>query len=200
MWSKDMVPFYEALAWIIFWGVLIFKFRNSFLKIIDAIIKRIESGSKVIVGPMTLGEPPKTLSEEGPDSVVISDKGKEPTLPVETTTKTINQKYDELKKGYFLLHAAEVIKARTIPNSGRYKVRLWIESYEDKKLDEIVKVTYKLWDDFERPVITTASKETNFDLWLNLYGEFPVLAYVERKNSPPIWIERYIELPGRPPD
>jgi hypothetical protein len=37
-------------------------------------------------------------------------------------------------------------------------------------------------------------------LWLNVYGEFPVLAYVERKAKPGVWLTRYLDLPGRPPD
>jgi len=66
--------------------------------------------------------------------------------------------------------------------------------------EQLIRVTYRISHDARPPIISTTSTETNFDLWLNVYGEFPALAYVERKNKPGVWLTRYLDLPGRPPD
>ena len=70
----------------------------------------------------------------------------------------------------------------------------------DKPLNEISRVTYRVWDDARLPIISTTSRRTNFELWLSLYGEFPVLAYIERNGKAGVWVTRYVDLPGRPPD
>ncbi|ACE85032.1 pYEATS domain-containing protein [Cellvibrio japonicus] len=114
---------------------------------------------------------------------------------------SLNESYTGLVSfGYALLHHAEVIQARTSPRSGRYRVRVWLESIEHRSLSDIESVTYHVWDDFNQSVISTADASSNFDLWLSIYGEFPVLALVKTKEGQTYELQRYIDLPGRPPD
>jgi hypothetical protein len=62
-------------------------------------------------------------------------------------------------------------------------------------------VTYRLYDDFKpRTVVATEAREREFELWLNVYGEFTIIAYAERENGEGLWLTRYLDLPGRPPD
>lgn len=200
MLSKEMVPFYESLVWIIFWCTIIILFRKSFLSIIEALKKRIVAGASFSLGPVSIGEPPHQLNEEGPNAVLVSDKGELPTLPAKNLSEQLNEKYNAYKTQYFVLHASEIVTKRTVPRSGRYRVRIWLESYTDERLDKIEKVTYRLWDDFFHPIISTKSSKSNFDVWLSVYGEFPVLVLIETKDGDPIWLSSYLDLPGRPPD
>jgi hypothetical protein len=106
-----------------------------------------------------------------------------------------------LDDGFCLLHEAEVVKERGArPKSGLYRARVWVEPIEDRRLSDIVSVTYRLWGSAEPNVHTTESRTTNFDLWLNTYGEFPVLASLRFKDGHSTVLQRYIDLPGRPPD
>jgi hypothetical protein len=169
--------------------------------IVEAVVTRIQRGSSVTVGPVSIGEPPKEIREGSAGGVAVSDPKSATTLAKDLSESQIDEEYRKLmEQGYFLVHATEVVRERTIPGSGRYRVRVWVESYYDKPLDDIVRVTYRVWDDFKRPIISTASRETNFDLWLSIYGEFPVLAFIERRDKPSVLVGRYIDLPGRPPD
>lgn len=103
--------------------------------------------------------------------------------------------------GFVLLHQSETLRARTIPRSGLFKVRVWVESMNgDNNLDEIELVTYHVWEDFPKSVIASSDSNSSFDLWLKIYGEFPVLAIVEKKNGESFQLMRHIDLPGRPTD
>ena len=103
--------------------------------------------------------------------------------------------------GFTLLHQAEILSPRTTPKSGLYKVRVWVEPIDqDNDFDEIESVTYHVWEDFPQSVIASSDQKSSFDLWLKIYGEFPVLAIVRKKNGDTFQLMRHIDLPGRPPD
>jgi hypothetical protein len=61
-------------------------------------------------------------------------------------------------------------------------------------------VTYHVWNDFNPSVLSTTNQASNFDLSLSVYGEFPVLALVTTKGGETYELQRFIDLPGRPPD
>lgn len=115
---------------------------------------------------------------------------------------SIESRYKTLvTNGFVLLHQAETLQNRTSPRSGRYRVRVWIESIEpSRSLSDIESVTYHVWHDFRNPVLPTSDARSNFDLWLSIYGEFPVLALIRLRSGGEIEAHRYIDLPGRPPD
>lgn len=116
--------------------------------------------------------------------------------------ETIEAKYKQLvAAGFALLHQSEVLQERKSPMSGRYRVRVWIEATnQNRSIDEIESVTYHVWHDFRNPVLSTSNAKSNFDLWLNIYGEFPVLVSVKLRSGDEVVAHRYIDLPGRPPD
>ena len=114
----------------------------------------------------------------------------------------INKSYGKLvRAGPCIIHQAETLQPRSSPGSGRYRVRAWIESFDEASvLKEIESVTYRVWDDFRNNTLTTTDLSSNFDLWLNVYGEFPILAFVKMRDGSLIELQRYLDLPGRPPD
>lgn len=99
-----------------------------------------------------------------------------------------------------LLHATEILRERTKPGSGRYRIRVWIEAIVGESIDEVESVTYRVWADFNKKTFTSKSKESQFDLWMNVYGEFPVMALVRFANGKSVVLQRYLDIPGRPPD
>jgi hypothetical protein len=121
---------------------------------------------------------------------------------VESDVSILNAKYDRMVDfGFILLHQSETLRSRTIPRSGLFKVRVWIEPLDSRNnLGEIESVTYRVWEDFPQPVIASSDQKSSFDLWLKIYGEFPVLAVVRKKNGETFQLMRHIDLPGRPKD
>jgi hypothetical protein len=199
--SKEFAQFYTALVWIIFWAVLLIVWRTRMSSAIEAVIKRIQTGSAVSVGIVKLEGAPKEIREGPAGSVAVSDPSHPKAIPEGMSVASIDEEYKRLiDEQYFLLHAAEVVRERTSPRSGLYRVRVWVESYHDKPLNDITKVTYRVWGDAKPPIISTTYQEKDFELWMSMYGEFPVLAYIERKGKPGVWVTRYLDLPGRPPD
>lgn len=136
----------------------------------------------------------------GTTGVATSDR--EGTQADSSITSSIEASYKEFVSfGYVLVHQAEMLQPRTSPKSGRYRVRVWVESIErDRPISDVASVTYHVWHDFPQPVLSTSDQASNFDLWLSIYGEFPVLAVVTTKGGKTHELQRFIDLPGRPPD
>ncbi len=136
----------------------------------------------------------------GANGVATSDASGKKTDSL--IASSIESSYKKLISfGYVLIHQAEVVQARTSPKSGRYRIRVWIESIDQRKpISDIASVTYHVWPDFNSPVLSTSDQASNFDLWLSVYGEFPVLALVTTKSGETYELQRFIDLPGRPPD
>ena len=120
----------------------------------------------------------------------------------EQEVTSIENAYKRLESfGFVLLHHAEVISPRQAAGTGRYKVRVWVESIERRRaISDIASVTYHVWHDFKPPVLWTSNEKSQFDLWLSIYGEFPVLAIVTTHDGHKFELQRFIDLPGRPPD
>lgn len=126
----------------------------------------------------------------------------EKTLVAETDLSTLRTEYERMVDfGFILLHQSETLRARTTPRSGLFKVRVWIEPLDsDNSLAEIESVTYHVWNDFPESVIASSNQQSSFDLWLKIYGEFPVMAVVKKKCGETLQLIRHIDLPGRPMD
>lgn len=113
----------------------------------------------------------------------------------------LNLTGQEARPDPYRTHQAEVVQKRTSPMSGRFRVRVWVESIERQRpISDIASITYHVWNDFNPAVISTSDQASNFDLWLSVYGEFPVLALVRTKSGETYELQRFVDLPGRPPD
>ena len=198
--AKDWGPTLQACIWPLVVLIALVIFRKYVSDIADALIIRIKSGSPLVFGPVSIGEAPKEIKGGGTGLVAVSDPNKAEFL-ASSKMPDFDAEYKRLDdQDYVLLHASQVIRQRTTPKSGLYRVRVWVEASDDWRLDNIERVTFHVWRDFRQPIISTTSKESSFDLWLNVYGEFSVLARIELKDKSVVTISRYLDLPGRPPD
>lgn len=195
--GKDFVPLYETVAWMLFSGILLFLARGRVGRLMDALVRRVQLGGKLQVGGFLLGEPPASLMS---GAVGASITGGETSSEKDLEGRLDRRDYpSELSDALYLIHASEVITPRTTPGSGRYRVRIWVEGFPYAEVGSVESVTYRLYDDFPQRILTTTARDRNFELWLNVYGEFTVVAYAKRKNGG-VFLFRYLDLPGRPPD
>jgi hypothetical protein len=199
--SKDFVPLYQTLIWIIFAGLLIVVFWGKLNQVLHGLVRRIEAGATLKIGILDIGAPPSSLKNDKIGAATTEGKSGE-AAPQDVETLLRTKAYPQcILETHYLVHAAEIVVPRTTPRSGRYRVRAWVEASPPSLIDEIKSVTYRLYDNFPNQVITTTACEKNFELWLTAYGEFTLVAYIQRKNNrAPIWLSRYLDLPGRPPD
>ena len=109
----------------------------------------------------------------------------------------------------FLMHSAVMTSPRTGPKTGRYACRVWIEFdkvYGGFGPQDVKRVTYRLDSSFNTPnwpggqIISTEASNSGFEAWLSLYGEFTILAAVEKVDGTVVWLARFLDLPGRPAD
>lgn len=205
LFDPGWVPFWVTIIWIGFWiFVILFIKRNFHHQIgglFTAFVTRIQDGSPIKIGSFVeLDGPPalktqqvNTATSEGVEGVTIPKNVNETVLNYQKNSTGISEEV-------YLIHISEVIVPKTPEKSGRYRVKVWLEAYSEADFNECIRVTYRLHQSFKRQVIATESQNNQFELWLNIWGEFTIIAYVERKGKEPLWLTRYLDLPGRPPE
>jgi hypothetical protein len=95
---------------------------------------------------------------------------------------------------------AQIVRPPTGTIAGLFRVRVTVEADDEKLLEKIDRVIYRLHPTFKNRIIATEARDKEFELWLNVYGEFTIVAKVERKGEDAVWLTRYLDLPGRPKD
>ena len=190
----------QTLTWAALVVGLIYAYRGRAGIILDALIQRIEAGSALAIGPVNIGSPPPAI-RQGSTREATSEGSEGVQTKEEVEQALLQRTYPEgLSEDVYLVHNAQVITPRTAGRAGHYRVRVTVEADDDALLDDITRVTYRLHDTFPRKVIATEARQSDFELWLNVYGEFTMVAHAERQEKPALWLTRYLDLPGRPPD
>ncbi len=199
----DWIPLFQTLIEtglpLIFLVILVVVFRKRMERIADALVERIIAGAPIKVGSVDIGAIPEALRSG--ESKTATSEGAQGSGTSEDIKKKLQARdYPPiLTDEIYLVHVAQETQRYTGPRTGRWSVRAYIEAYEDEALlDEITRVTYRLHDSFTNKVIATEARDKAFELWVDIYGEFNLVAYVERKNKPALWLTRYLDLPGRP--
>ncbi|WP_119301021.1 pYEATS domain-containing protein [Dongia deserti] len=173
------------------------------VKYVDMLIQR---GTKFTVGPVSIEVPAgiasdtvKSTTKEGVSGGKLSE-----VRPELIASLKREDNPDQSATYPYLLHSAVMQVPRTSPKSGRYSVRVWVEF--DKNFgfgaESVKHVIYRLdnsWAE-ENRLISTAAAESQFELWISVYGEFTILAALEKTDGSVVWLSRYLDLPGRPPD
>jgi len=188
-----------SLLWFVFAIAMVLLFWRTLRDVLLALATRIQAGAELVVGPVSIGPPPAGLGAKTDKGATAEGVGGlAPAGDVEERLR--ERRYPpEISDELYLLHVSQVMRPYTGAGTGLWRVRAFVEAYEDQSLlDEIERVTYRLHDTFVKKVVATEAREKAFELWINIYGEFNLIAYVERNGKPPLWLTRYIDLPGRP--
>lgn len=201
---KDWIPLFQTIIEsalpLLFITILVIILWKKLHFIIDSLVVRIQKGAPVKLGSLLdVGAAPKGL-QSGKVSTATSEGTEGSGTPEKVKEGLLQHKYPpEINEDLYLVHAVKETRPYTGPGTGRWMVRVYVEAYEEEKqLDEIIRVTYRLHDTFMKKVIATEDRDKAFELWINIYGEFNLIAYVERKDKPSFWLTRYLDLPGRP--
>src|SRR5438105_4275808 len=115
--SKDFVPLYQTVAWMIFTLVLIIVLWRKIGLLFRVLLRRLEQGAKLEFWHLTLGEPPANLqSGKVGAATTEGEAGKKVSQDTEALLK--NKQYPAgIVDNVYLIHAAEVLTPRTKPNS-----------------------------------------------------------------------------------
>jgi hypothetical protein len=201
---KDWIPLFQTIIEsalpLIFLMVVVILFWRKLHLVIEALVVRIQKGAPVKLGSLLdVGTAPKGV-RSGRVRTATSEGAEGSGTPEEIKNGLLKHEYSpEISEELYLVHSVQETRPYSGPGTGLWLVRAYLEAYEDEKqLDEIVRVTYRLHETFSERVITTEARDKAFELWMNIYGEFNLIAYVERKNKPAFWLTRYLDLPGRP--
>lgn len=100
----------------------------------------------------------------------------------------------------YLTHVAETLRMRTAGAYGLYRIRAKVEADTDDILSEVESVTWRLHETYSPREATTTARGDGFALWINSYGEFVIGAHLLMRDGSKLWLDRYLDLPGRPPD
>ncbi len=189
-----LVPLLQTILWIAFWVFVTVLIRTS--RLFTVLVKRIEAGSPLRAGYFELGAPPalmnpsvEAVTAEGVDGIPVSPSATEAVVDYQKHSTAIAE-------AVYLVHAAREISSRTAAAPGRYWVKVWLDAYTDTEFNACTRVTYRLHESFKHPIVATEAKEKHFEVWMEICEEFTVVAYVEREAKEPLWLTRFIDLPG----
>jgi hypothetical protein len=197
--TPSWVSIVPSILWFLFAVGMVGIFWRRVRVVLDAVATRIQAGAPVEVGLFSLGVPPPGLGVGGPKTATA--EGAQGTdAPIDVEEMLLQRRYPEIvSEDIYLVHLSQVLQPYRGPKTGLWRVRAYVEAYKDESLlDEITRVSYRLHDSFNKNVISTESRENSFELWMNTYGEINLIAYVERKDKPPLWLTRYVDFPERP--
>lgn len=202
---KDWIPLFqtiiESVLPLVLVIILLIIFGKKVSLIANALVVRINQGAPVKFGSvLDVGAAPDVIQSGKADAAATSEGTRGSTIPTDIKEILQEKEYPpEINEEIYLVHVAQVIKPYTGPRTGIWSVRAYVEAYTDEKnLDNIESVTYRLHDTFTEKVVATKARNKAFEIWFNVYGEFNLVAYVKLKDESHLWITRYIDLPGRP--
>ena len=190
------IPFLQSLVWPVFIGLLLFFFRGWFRELLDAIRKRVETGSEMSVGPggFTLGSAPKLeepKAENNPTPQLVERF-------VEESRKTAPQREAtlDMSKYFQLVHSAK-LNPGSIDRQGRpfYTIQVRLEADSPDLMQRVLKVVYHLHPTFPNPDREVSDRNSSFELLTAGWGQFNLSADVYfDDNSQPLRLFRYINF------
>jgi hypothetical protein len=190
------IPFLQSLVWPVFIGLLLFFFRGWFRELLDAIRKRVETGSEMSVGPggFTLGSAPKLEEpkvENNPTPQLVERF-------VEESRKTAPQREAtlDMSKYFQLVHSAK-LNPGSIDRQGRpfYTIQVRLEADSPDLMQRVLKVVYHLHPTFPNPDREVSDRQSGFELLTAGWGQFNLSADVYfDDNSQPLRLFRYINF------
>jgi hypothetical protein len=202
--GASWVPFWQTIVWLIFWVFIIQYINKNFSQqissLFNAFITRIQDGSALKLGNFVELDVPTAIKTQQV-STATAEGVSGIKIPEDINEKVLNYQKNStgISESIYLIHLAEVIVSRTPEKPGLYRVKIWLEAYFEDDFNDCTRVIYRLHNTFKKQIIATESPQNQFELWLNIWGEFTVIAYVERKDKEALWLTRYLDLPGRPP-
>ncbi len=190
------IPFLQSLIWPVFIGLLLLFFRGWFRELLDAIKKRVESGSEMSVGPsgFTLGSAPKLeepKSETAPPPQMLERF-------VEESKKVAPQREValDMSKVFQLVHSA-TYNPESSKRQGRpfYTIQVRLEADSPELMQRVSKVVYHLHPTFPNPDREITDRESSFELTTAGWGQFNLSADVYfDDNLQPLRLFRYINF------
>lgn len=196
---SSFISILPSVLWFLFAVGMVVLFWRTLRDVLLAVANRVQAGAALQMGPLSIGPPPPSLGSQAAESATAEGRNGI-GAPQDIEETLLRRRYPaDITDELYLIHQSAVIRPYTGAETGLWRVRIFVEAYDDQSfLDDIKRVTYRLHDTFAKKVVATEAAAKSFELWLNIYGEFNVVAYVERKSKPPLWLTRYIDLPGRP--
>ena len=196
-------PLFALIVFIVLWRG---GRQGRLAKMVQEILQLFPQGAKVTLGLVSFEVPAdirkdtvRATTQEGETGASLAD------VPQDILERLQADDLNGPIGTYpYLCHSAVEQRPRTTPRSGRYSVRTWVEFDPKAPWDtkEVKRVLYRLhesWAPGDR-VIATEAAASDFELWLSIYGEFTLIAVVEKTDGELVWLSRYLDLPGRPPD
>lgn len=190
------IPLLQSLVWPLFIGLLILFFRGWFRELLDAIKKRVESGSEVSVGPggFTLGSAPKM--DDPKDAPAPSSALVERFVEEARKMPPQSEAMLDMSKYFQLVHSASYSPGYSKQQGQAfYTIKVRLEADSAELLQRVRKVVYHLHPTFPHPDREVANRENNFELQLTAWGQFNLSADVYFDDqTQPLRLFRYLNL------
>lgn len=201
---KEVFSLIETLVWPAFILLILYRGRQSILKILEAIRTRIEAGdpfeagtSGVKLGPSASRAAPAEADAESSTVAAAA----EPSAPEETPSERGDGEAAETSvdspenPGIYLVHKARRDKSLDLGEYEYYRLRVFLEVEEEELLERVSHVIYHLHPSFTAPDRIIRDPDTQFELRTAAWGQFLLTADVHLKGEDqPLKLDRYLNF------
>lgn len=193
-WLSLLQTALVSLTWPTLLAIILLRYRVVLIGLFDAIRVRIERGDTIEAGPRGIKLESRGAADPLHPSLVVGEVGenlKGRPLTKDRPQSPVPKKGNgENDLGIYLVHTARRSRDPKFP----FRVRVFLEgrSEDNIELNQVHKVVYHHWSLSEQdPVIT--DRKTNFELPLQVWGEFNIAADVYLQGKPePLKLQRYL--------
>ncbi len=179
------IPLFQTLVWPVFLAVLVWCFRRQFVSCVEAIRKRIETGSSLKAGPIEIGEDLHGLHYALPREDAASPQPSGPDDWVDERNGIYKR-----NSGLFLTH----ILAPSEKPGQKYDIFIYLIRHKTVDFSDVQKAEFFFGHMWGNEVFTEEPKDGKLGISTSAYGPFLCTCRVYLKSGEIIHLHRYIDF------
>ncbi len=179
------VPLFQTVVWPVFLGVLLWCFRRQFGLCVEAIQKRIETGSSLKAGPVEIGEDLRDLDYASPQA----------KLPASQQPEMSD--WDDERKGIYKSNSGIFLTHILTPSKRpgqKYDIFIYLIRHKTTDFSDVQKTEFFLGHMWGSKVFTEEPKNGKIGVSTSAYGPFLCTCRVHLKKGEVINLHRYIDF------
>ena len=181
---RPYIPLLQTLVWPVFLGVLVWCFRHKLEACVEAIRKRIETGSSLKAGPVEIGEDLRHL-----DYALPKDP---PSSPLPEAAGWIDERNGiyRCNAGFFLTH---ILVASEKPGH-KYDIFIYVIRHKTTDISDVQKAEFFFGHMWGNEVFVERPKDGKVGISTSAYAPFLCTCHLHLNNGEIIRLHRYIDF------
>lgn len=185
-----VAPLFQTFLWIVFFVGMLIVFKSQVDRLIRAIIRRVQGGDPLKLGPLEIGSDLKKLDsisveKEGPESSMESDGPGAQSDWALARTKIYRE-----QRGIFLTHL--LFPSKTVGQ--KYDVFIYLIRHKTSDFSDVDYAEFFLGHMWGDKVFRESSADGMIGFRTSAYGPFLCTCKIFFKDKTSIYLSRYVDF------